>query len=88
MRNVKPENRFDRKKLNIIKYKTLLSYIKWVKILTIGDIEVVKDKCHHFKSPILVGIESVNKVIVSNKIPFYKKGFKYFVGYKDDRKVK
>lgn len=52
-------------------------------IITFGDIEVVKDKFHHFKSPILVGIESVNKVIVSNKIPFYKKGFKYFVGYKD-----
>ena len=57
-------------------------------IITFGDIEVVKEKFHHFKSPILVGIESVNKVIVSNKIPFYKKGFKYFVGYKDDRKVK
>ena len=54
-------------------------------IITFGDIEVVKDKCHHF---ILVGTESVNKVILSNKIPFFKKGFKYFVGYKDDRKVK
>ena len=27
-----------------------------------------------------------NKIVVSNKIAFRKKGFKYFIGYKDDKK--
>ena len=27
-------------------------------------------------------------MIVSNKVPFGKKGFKYFIGYKSDRKVR
>ena len=26
-------------------------------------------------------------IIVSNKVPFGKKGFEYFIGYKDDREV-
>ena len=29
----------------------------------------------------------INKIVVSNKISFSKKGFKYFVGYKDDTKI-
>ena len=28
-----------------------------------------------------------NKTIVSSKVPFRKKGFKYFIGYKDNVKV-
>ena len=27
-------------------------------------------------------------MIVSNKVPFGKKGFKYFIGYTNDRKVR
>ena len=29
----------------------------------------------------------INKVVVSNKISFGKKGFKYFIGYKDAKKL-
>ena len=29
----------------------------------------------------------INKIIVSNKVLFGKRGFKYFIAYKDDRKV-
>ena len=31
---------------------------------------------------------NVNKIIASNKVPFGKTGLKYFIGYKDDRKVR
>ena len=30
----------------------------------------------------------INKIIVSNYVSFGKKGFKYFIGYKDNEKVK
>ena len=40
------------------------------------------------KNPILISDVNFNKIIVSNKVPFGKKGFKYFIGYKDDRKVR
>ena len=30
----------------------------------------------------------INKMVVSNKVSFGKKGFKYFIGYKDARKAK
>ena len=29
----------------------------------------------------------INKIVVSNKIPFGKQDFKYFIGYKDDKKL-
>ena len=29
----------------------------------------------------------INKVVVSNKIYFPRKGFKYFIGYKDGKKI-
>ena len=30
----------------------------------------------------------INKLVVSNKVPFGKKGFKYFIGYKDAKKIR
>ena len=30
----------------------------------------------------------INKIVVSNKVSFCKKGFKYFIGYKDAKKVR
>ena len=30
----------------------------------------------------------VIKIVVSNKVSFWKKGFKYFIGYKDTKKNK
>ena len=55
-------------------------------IITLGDTEVKKHKLHQHKSPI--SIRDVNKIIVSSKVPFGKKGFKHFIGYKDYRKVR
>ena len=29
----------------------------------------------------------INKIVVSNKVSFNKTGFKYFIGYKDAKKI-
>ena len=53
-----------------------------------ADSEVEKHKFHQHKNPILIDHVDINKIIVSSKFPFAKKSFEYFVGHKDDRKVR
>ena len=48
-----------------------------------GDIEIGKQKFHQHKRPISVKDININKIVVSSKVSFGKKGFKYFNGYKD-----
>ena len=43
-------------------------------------------KFHQHKSPFLVDNIDINKIAVYNKVSFGKKGFKYFIGYKDAKK--
>ena len=31
---------------------------------------------------------NINKILVSNEVSFGKKGFKYFIGYKDAKKIR
>ena len=54
-------------------------------IIKFGDIEIEKRKFHQHKRPISIINIDINKIIVSNKeiFTFGKKGFKYFIGYKD-----
>ena len=51
-----------------------------------ADTEFEKHKIHQHKSHILVYDVNINKIEVSIKFPFGKKGFKYFIGYKDVKK--
>ena len=57
-------------------------------IKTFCDIEVEKHKYHQHKSPISIYDVKNDKIVVPNRVPFDKKGFKYFVVYEDGRKVK
>ena len=58
-------------------------------ILTIGDIDIEKNKFYCHKTPILLGDVDIEKVLVSNKISFVEKNYKYFIGYLyNDNKVK
>ena len=58
-------------------------------ILTFGDIEIEKDKFYSHKTPILLKDVDIEKVLVSNKIYFGEKNYKYFIGYLyNDHKVK
>ena len=66
------------KKWNIIKHKNLLSRIKMgEEILTFGDIEIEK-KNYCNKTPIFLNDADIEKVLVSNKISFGGKNYKYF----------
>ena len=50
-------------------------------ILTFGNIEIEKNKFYHHKAPIFLGDVDIEKVLVSNKISFGEKNYKYFIGY-------
>ena len=39
------------------------------------------------KSPISISNVDISKTVVSNRVPFGRKGFKYFIGYKNGKKV-
>ena len=56
-------------------------YIKMEKaIIKFEDIKIPKQKFHQHKRPISKKNLDNDKIVVSNKVPFGKKGFKYFNG--------
>ena len=58
------------------------------RIIEFGAIKIHKQKFHQHKRPISIKNIDINKIVVSNKVSFSKKGFKYFIGYKDAKKIK
>ena len=54
------------------------------KIITLGNIEVQRNKFHQQKKTILIYDVNIDRIVVSNKVPFGKKGLKYFIDYDDD----
>ena len=55
--------------------------------INFGDIEIEKQKFHKHKEPISIKNIDINKITASNKVSFGKKESKYFIGYKDAKKV-
>ena len=56
-------------------------------VITFDDIEIEKkQKFHYHKSPISIYNIDINKIVVSSKVHFG--GFKYFIGYKNDKKIR
>ena len=58
------------------------------KYFKFDNTEFEKCKFHQYKRPISIDNVDVNKIIASNKIPFGKNDFKYFIGYKDAKKIR
>ena len=58
------------------------------KIIKFNDTGIEKYKFHQYKSPILINELNINKVVVSNRFPFGKRDFKYFIGYKDNKEIR
>ena len=56
------------------------------KILKFDDTEI--EKFRQYKRPISIDNIDFNKIVVSNKISFDKKDFKYFIGYKDAKEIR
>ena len=58
-------------------------------ILTFEDIEIEKNKFYRHKTPAFWGDVDIEKSLVSNKISFDEKNYKYFIGYLyNDNKIK
>ena len=49
-------------------------------------IKIPKQKFYQHQKPIPIENVDTNKTVVSNRVYFGKKGFKYFVGYEDAKK--
>ena len=60
----------------------------WKKIIKFGDIEIQKQEFHQHKGPISIKNVEIDKMVVPNQVPFGKKEFKYFIGYKDAENIK
>ena len=57
-------------------------------IIKFGDFEIEKQKLHQHEGPISIKNIDINKIVVSNKVSLGKKGFKYFIGYNDAKKIR
>ena len=58
-------------------------------ILMFEDIEIEINKFYCHKTTILGGDRDIKKVLVSNKISFGEKNYRYFIGYLySDNKIK
>ena len=57
------------------------------KIIKFDDNEIEKYKLHQHKIPISINNTDFNKIVVSNEISFGKRDFKFFIGYKDVKKL-
>ena len=64
-------------------YKKLYKDIKnrHKEFFTFWDIEIEKNRFYRNKTPIFFKDVDIEKVLVSNKISFGDKNYKYFVGY-------
>ena len=51
-------------------------------IIKFGDIVIKKQKFYQHKRSFSIKYIHFNKLVVSNKVSFGKKGFKYLIGYK------
>ena len=56
------------------------------KVIKFHDTEIPEYTFHQYESPISMNNTDINKIVVSKKFPFDKKDFKYFIGYKDNKK--
>ena len=57
------------------------------KIIKFDGNEIEECKFHLYKSPISISDKDINEIVVSNKFPFAKEDFKYFVGYRDNKEI-
>ena len=56
------------------------------KYIKFDDTETEEYKFHQYKSPTSIIDIDINKIVLSNKFPFGKSDFKYFISYKYSEK--
>ena len=52
------------------------------------DTEIEEYEFHQHESPISINDIDINEIVVSNKLSFGKQDFKYFIGSKDNKKIR
>ena len=57
------------------------------KNLKFDDTEIEKCKFYEHKSPSWINNIYINKIVVSNEVPFGNQDFKCFIGYKNAKKL-
>ena len=58
------------------------------KIIKFDDTEIEEYEFHPYKSPVLLDDIDINEIVVSNKFPFGKQDFKYFIGFNDNKEIR
>ena len=58
------------------------------KIVTFYETEIEEYEFHQYKSSISINDKDISEMVVSNKFPFGKQDFKYFIGYKYNKKIR
>ena len=58
------------------------------KVINFGDIKIQKQKFRQHKETISMKNIDIKKIVVSNKVSFVQKRFKYFIAYKDAKKIR
>ena len=59
-----------------------------LKITKFDDTEIQEYKFHQCESPISINNIDINKMVVSNKFPFGKEDFNYFISYSDNKEIR
>ena len=54
----------------------------------VGWYSIEEQEFHQHESPISKNNLDINNIVVSNELLFGKQGFKYFIGYKDAKKIR
>ena len=57
------------------------------KYIKFDDIGIEECKFNRRNSPILINETDINEIVVSNNLPFSKQDSRYFIGYKDNKKL-
>ena len=59
-----------------------------IKVKKFGNIEIQRRKFYQHKEAISIKNLYINKLVVSNQVPFGKNRFKYCIGFKDLKKIR
>ena len=57
-------------------------------IIKFDDTETEEYKFHQYESPVLINDIVFNETVISKRYPFGKQNFKYFIVYKDNKKIR
>ena len=58
------------------------------RIIKLDDAKIEKYIFHQNKIPVSINDIDIDKIVVSNKLPFVKQDFKYFISYKGSEKIR